>query len=237
LSLDGSGSKNFKSKFLMNGEGLAVETGRFQFSLKRLSKLCLDSSFVGFGLNVFVAEAVAFGVERLGEPLIGLLIGMVRAGMVSDALHDYGLSFLRDCTGFEEAGDGGADCARVVLAKCSHGGRIVLIGGETQESVAVRHGRSLTRRQREPFLESGYGAKSFGVYFPGDTSPEHRDAIGQTVHAHTVFRICRRLLQPQYSSIFRFFYVNETIHPCDILKCFEFLHGNFSLRRFTRGAC
>ena len=82
----------------------------------------------------------------------------------------------------------------------------------------------------EPLLQFGNYAESLGVYFPGDSGPEHCDAVRQAVHAHAVFGVERRLLEPENGSVVRFFYVYVSVAACDILKRFEFFHTNFSLR-------
>ena len=50
--------------------------------------------FAGFGLYGFVAEAIAFGVERFSEPLVRLLISVIGASVLGDALHDDSAGFL-----------------------------------------------------------------------------------------------------------------------------------------------
>jgi hypothetical protein len=89
----------------------------------------------------------------------------------------------------------------------------------------------------KPLLESRYDAKGFRIYFPRNGGPKDGDAVGHAIDTHAIFRIGGGLLQPEYGSVVRFFHVNETIGSRNILKCFEFLHGNFSLRLFTCGAC
>jgi len=82
----------------------------------------------------------------------------------------------------------------------------------------------------EPLLQFGNYPESFRVYFPGYSGPEHRDAVRQAVHAHAIFGVNCWLLEPENGSVVRFFYVNVSVAACDVLKCFEFFHTNFSLR-------
>lgn len=49
----------------------------------------MGSDFVGSLSNAFVAEAVALGVERVGEPLVSVLFGPVGAGVFGHALHHF----------------------------------------------------------------------------------------------------------------------------------------------------
>ena len=94
----------------------------------------------------------------------------------------------------------------------------------------------LSRSLREPVLKCGNGAEGFGIYFPRHSGPEDSDTVGETVDTHAVISVLGGLLEPENSSVVGFFNVNETIVVCDVLKCFEFFHGNFSLRPFARVA-
>jgi len=187
-------------------------------------------------VNLFVAEAVTFGIEGFREPLVRVLIGAVGAGVFGDALHNHRADLLGDHAGFEVTCDGRANELGVGGAEGCQGQGVVLIGGEANEGVAVCHCCALPRRLRNPFLQSGHRAKSLGVYFPGDAGPEDGDTVGEAVETHAVFGVSGGLLQPENGSVVGFFHVNESIAPCKVLECFEFFHSNFSLRSIEHGA-
>ena len=90
----------------------------------------------------------------------------------------------------------------------------------------------LARSLGEPILESGNGAKRFGINFPGHGGPEDGDAVGEAVETHAVFSVVGGLLEPQDSAVVGFFDIHETVAASEILKCFEFLHVELSLRPF-----
>jgi hypothetical protein len=94
----------------------------------------------------------------------------------------------------------------------------------------------LSRCLDKPLLKCGNNAEGFGVYLPGHGGPKDGDAVGETVHAHSVFRVRGGLFQPEDGSVVRFFRIYEAVVAGDVLKCLKFFHSNFSVRLFRCSA-
>src|ERR1700690_561292 len=88
-----------------------------------------------------------------------------------------------------------------------------------RNGMTERGEKQLSRSLREPLLQIGNDAESFGIDFPGHGGPENGDAVGEAVDTHAVFGVFGGLLEPQHGSVVGFFDVNETMAARCVLKC------------------